>query len=292
MISRKSALRIHSFYEELITVEPGFAEPYLATEWLWNLLYEQDFVEWFLDLIKKSTDPVKLKQVILELHTGRIIPRAIAVTPQGCQMYGQAVLTSLAKFALVLTGKVGHERVTLGDLGQSLKRQLELDGYVFKDGELYLSETSVIDEDQEQSYLEHLIDTLHLSDPETIKHHLKLSEEHYLNKKWDDSISNSRKVLDAILSQLAMNVYLTVKKKPIPPQMLKNAMDIRLFLERQGLITTQERELIEKLYGLLSSTGGHPYIAEQDQARLMRQQVLTSSQFVLLQYQGFKTANP
>lgn len=74
--------------------------------------------------------------------------------------------------------------------------------------------------------------------------------------------------------------------------MLKNATDVRLFLERQGLLTRQERELLDKLSGLLSTTGGHPFIAEQDQARLLRQQVLTNRQFVLLQYQGFRAANP
>ena len=173
----------------------------------------------------------------------------------------------------------------------ALKSQLEIDGYVYRDKKLYYSESSVIDEQQEQSYLESLVDSLSLTDRKTIKHHLSLSDEHYINNKWDDSIANSRKVLDAILTQVASAVYSKVNSKPIPPEMLKNATDIRNFLERQNILTRVEREALDKNYSALSATGGHPYIAEKDQARLMRHLALTFSQFVLLRYQGFLANN-
>jgi hypothetical protein len=113
-----------------------------------------------------------------------------------------------------------------------------------------------------------------------------------LNAKWDDSISNSRKVLDAILKQITERLYLTIEKKPAPAGLLKNAHQTREYFERRGLVTTVERETLDKTYGLLSVTGGHPYIAEKDQARLMRHLALTFSQFVLLRYQGFLINNP
>lgn len=139
--------------------------------------------------------------------------------------------------------------------------------------------------------MENLIDGLSLPDPDTIKHHLNRSEEHFIDGKWDDSISNTRKVLDAILGQVASCVYSTLNKKTIPTEMLKNATDIRNFLERQNLLTKVEREALEKNYSALSTTGGHPYIAEKDQARLMRHLGLTFSQFVLLRYEGFLKQN-
>jgi hypothetical protein len=140
-----------------------------------------------------------------------------------------------------------NPRDEMENLLRALVRQLELDGYVFRKNKLYPFESSVIDEQREQTYLDALVDTLNLPEPATIKHHMGLSEEHYVNKKWDDSISNSRKVLDATLSQVATNVYLKVKNKPIPSEMLKNATDLRLFLEREGLLTKQERELLDTL---------------------------------------------
>lgn len=129
-------------------------------------------------------------------------------------------------------------------------------------------------------------------DRRSVLHHLKLSEEHFLEGKWDDSISNSRKVLDAILKQVTDAVYLKKKSTPAPPGLLKNATQTREYLENQGLITMPEMEALAKNYGLLSVTGGHPYIAEKDQARLMRHLALTFSQFVLLRYQGFLSKNP
>jgi hypothetical protein len=292
MISRKSALLIYRFYEELFTEEVGFAEPHLHTDAFWDLVYTHDYETWFLDLVKVATDPRKLKQLMLELHTGRIIPKSKAVTIHGCQTAGREILKNLAVLALTITADMGHERETIGEIGQELKAQLELDGYIYKDKKLYLSESSVIDEPAEQSYLENLIDGLSLADANTIKHHLNRSEEHFIGGKWDDSIANSRKVLDAILNQVASAVYLKVNSAPIPPPMLKNATDIRAFLERQNIVTRVEREALDKNYGALSATGGHPYIAEKDQARLMRHLALTFSQFVLLRYQGFLANHP
>ena len=64
-----------------------------------------------------------------------------------------------------------------------------------------------------------------------------------------------------------------------------------------GKKETEEKEAIAKIYGFLSETGGHPYIANQDQARLMRHLALTFSQFVLLRLEGvckqhYKTEHP
>jgi hypothetical protein len=173
-----------------------------------------------------------------------------------------------------------------------LEARLELDNYKYKNGNLHPIESTVIPEREEQSYLEELTAEVNLNDQNTIKHHLRLSEEHFLNGKWDDSISNSRKVLDAILKQITERVYLAVEKKSAPIGFLKNAQHTREYLERQGLVTTVERETLDKTYALLSVTGGHPYIAEKDQARLMRHLALTFSQFVLLRYQGFLSNNP
>ena len=54
----------------------------------------------------------------------------------------------------------------------------------------------------------------------------------------------------------------------------------------KGLIEKKEREAIDKVYGLLSHTGGHPYMAEGDQARLLRQLSLVLTQFALLRLEG------
>ena len=176
-------------------------------------------------------------------------------------------------------------------MGRGLLDRQELDGYIYKNGKLFTADSSVIKEQEEQTYLEKLVDEFELPDPDTIKHHLSLSDEHFLHGKYDDSISNSRKVLDAILQQVTAAVYLKTENKPAPAGLLKNATQTRGYLEKRGLVTAAERESLDKNYGLLSVTGGHPYIAEKDQARLMRHLALTFGQFVLLRYQGFLKKN-
>jgi hypothetical protein len=267
--------------------------PVLDKEKLYDFLYENDHEGWFLDLYKRHVrNEVDLKDLILNFHTGMAYTSK-SQDLKAKQEVGQHVIKHLAISILKMLESDFMDWTTLVKqsdsdvLAQSLINRLELDGYKYDDGKLFSLESTVIPEEQEQSYLEELIKELNLSDQITVKHHLKLSEQHFLDAKYDDSISNSRKVLDAILTQIASAVYSEINGGPIPPQMLKNATDIRLFLERQNLITKVEREALEKTYGALSATGGHPYIAEKDQARLMRHLALTFSQFVLLRYQGF-----
>ena len=62
---------------------------------------------------------------------------------------------------------------------------------------------------------------------------------------------------------------------------------MRNYLEEEGLLETKEKEAVAKIYGLLSNTGGHPYMASNDQARLLRQLALTLSHFVMLRFDGY-----
>ncbi len=67
-------------------------------------------------------------------------------------------------------------------------------------------------------------------------------------------------------------------------------MAVRNYLESEGVLETKEKNAIAKIYGLLSKTGGHPYMAASDQARLLRQLSLTLAQFVMLRLQGSLSA--
>lgn len=75
-----------------------------------------------------------------------------------------------------------NPRDEMENLLRALVRQLELDGYVFRKNKLYPIESSVIDEQREQTYLDALIDTLNLPDPATIKHHMGFQKNITLTK--------------------------------------------------------------------------------------------------------------
>lgn len=167
-----------------------------------------------------------------------------------------------------------------------LRRSLELDGYTFRDGILLRPESDVVDVREERGVLRDLFSSLALANGETTFHHLSLSEEHYLAGKWDDSISNSRKFFESVMQEVGAANSSCMQGRPLPERIYTRPADVRDYLEKEGLLETKEKEVIAKVYGLLSHTGGHPYMAQNDQARLLRHLSLTLSQFVMLRLQG------
>jgi hypothetical protein len=137
-----------------------------------------------------------------------------------------------------------------------------------------------------QQYLQQLYKDLQLGEADTALHHLELSEEHYLAGRWDDSISNSRKFLECVLREVARCHSSAVKGTPLSDEVAIRPVRVRDYLEAAGLIETKEKGALSSVYGLLSETGGHPYMAENEQARLLRHLALTLSQFVMLRFRG------
>lgn len=169
---------------------------------------------------------------------------------------------------------------------EDLKASLELDGFTFLESRLLVPERDVLDIQEEIGVLESLYLSLGLNNKDIAFHHLALSEEHYLNMKWDDSISNSRKFFESVLRETASTFNWKVKEESLPESIYKKPIEIRKYLEQIGLINSKENGALASIYGLLSETGGHPHMAIKDQARLLRQLALTLSQFVMLRLQG------
>jgi len=301
MISRKSTRHIsHLYFIGFSHVVDGiWGTRQFNLEALKTFLYENDYEGWFIELVEQSVDEEgDLDKFILGLHTGESLVYAPKVqTVEDRQELGQTYLLRLAKdifpFAIHISEEevrgFNEEKQQEKELAKSFVAQLELDGYVYRNRKLYPSESSVIDAEAEQSYLESIVDSQKLRDPETIKHHIQLAGEHYINARYSDSIGNSRHFLEAILAQVLEQISIKLDRN-LHSNVYKNATATRDHLEREDLLTTDEKETIGRIYGLLSNTGGHPYIAEKDQARLMWHLALTCSQFVLLRYEGFVKA--
>jgi hypothetical protein len=299
VISRKSTGLLADAYYATFAKKlhrPGYKPWVLEEEKAYQFLFEQNFPPELLQETEIYLDrlhPNEIKKFIMGLHTGDSVRnfREIPVLKEESIIpTGQYVLKLLAE-CIIRRYEEGFADFGVGP-ATYLKKSLELDGYVFRNGELHGVEGSVIDELEEQSIIEVLIDSLRLSDGNTVKHHLRNSEDHYLNGKWDDSIANCRKFLEAILVQIADGLNVKKYGANLSSSRLQKPFEIRDYLEGEGLIESKEKEAIAKVYGLLSGTGSHPYIAEQDQARLMRHLALTFSQFMLLRYEGYLKSNP
>lgn len=288
MFSRKTTKTLGEVYQSCFrSPNPNRA---FRKELLYDFLYEHDYETWFINKVTKLPHQrMVLKYFIMGLHTGESIESIIPdVTQQQKSEFSKKILQKLAEDIIIWT-RIPHAYVSPKSKQSipQLLSELEIDGYIFQDGKLYYSEATILDTENEIGILEKLIQDVKLNNQGIIKHHLELSETHYINDKWDDSISNSRKFLESILNEIAAGHHLLESGQPINTSKYSQAFKIRDYLYSKGLFEKKEKEAIAVVYGLLSETGSHPYIAEKDQARLMRYLALTLAQFALLRYNGF-----
>ena len=295
MISRTSAKAIaEAYHQKFKGKRPGLRGRsifVLHVDALYDFLYVNNFDAWFLNAAKGKGPhhSRQLLEFVQRLHTGQSL---MGRTPEWSwkqrQALGQRLLGDLA-CALISARLNDSNSGTYGsgerDAVDQMRRRLELDGYVYKDGVLLIPEETVLDEEEEQGVLERLFGDLGLQDRDVLDHHLRLSAEHYQNAKWDDSIANSRKVLEQVLRKVAARLA-SVRGDDVDSKNLDKPFRVRDYLERGGLLEQKEQEAIAKIYAMLSDTGAHPYIAHRDQARLLRHYALTTSQFVLLRLKG------
>ncbi|MGW8428143.1 hypothetical protein ACWGJQ_22020 [Peribacillus simplex] len=246
---------------------------------LYDYLYENEYSPWFCNMAKSlglfnSRD---IKELIMKLHTGETQFLATSTwTWEQRKVLGQNYLVNLSEDIL----RVQHK------LQGKLINSLELDGYKYNNGKLILSEVDILEVEEETGVLESLYTELNLNNREMALHHLKLSSEHYLAAKWDDSISNSRKYMESVLREIAYSYNEKIKRSKLSNRIYESPREVRSFLESEGILETKETKTIAAVYGLLSNTGSHPYIADNDQARLLRHLSLTITQFVMLRFEG------
>ena len=262
----------------------------LRADALYDYLYEHEYDAWFLNEAHKlpASSDRALREFVMRLHTGEtVIPATPDWSWQQRTQLGQRLLRDLAEDVLVQSQSPAQPIAeTAKVLISKLTAQLELDGYILRDGKLYFSETAVLDTTGEEGILEKLAKDLALDNQDVMKHALELSETHYLEGKWSDSIANSRKYLESVLQEVAAKHHAQTSGGSISPSIYDRPVEVRNYLESNGLVEPKEKEAIAKVYGLMSDTGSHPYIAEKDQARLMRYLALTFAQFALLRLQG------
>jgi hypothetical protein len=290
MISRKTAMTLAEAYAKKFS---GGATKYRSAhvyrDNLYDFLFEYDHEPWFCNAANALHGPRDLKEWLMRLHTGETQAHA---TPNWSweqrQALGQRYLHDLAEDFLqwYATQKETWYVTHYADVTTNLRRALELDGYVFRDGILLYPESDVLNVAEEVGVLERLHQNLKLGNRAAAFESLRLSEEHYRAGRWSDCIANSRKFLESILQEIARGHSLIDSGKELSDGTYSRPIAVREYLEHRGLIEKRERETIDKIYGLLSHTGSHPYMAESDQARLLRQLSLTVSQFAMLRLEG------
>ncbi len=291
MISRETARLIAELFAD--NFQRYFSNPYGKGHYssdpkkVYDFLYDNGFPAWLCNLAEKAcstSSTRRLKEFVMKLHTGESqAPATKEWTWQQRERLGQQYLAAIA--AALLNYEAGKDRSKLAPAASALRSRLELDGYAWHGGGLVPSEHDALDVTEQVGALERLWNALGLADAETTFHHLRLSEEHYIAERWDDSIGNSRKFMEAVLSAVAAK-HSKARAEQLGPDTLAKPVRVRDYLESASLLERKEKEAISAIYGLLSETGGHPYMARSEQARLLRHLALTVSEFVLLRLKG------
>jgi hypothetical protein len=261
---------------------------------IYDFLYEHDFPAYLCNAARKAAPGSRttrnIEDFIMKLHTGESL---VAATSNWSwpdrERLGQEHLKNLAE------DLIEHWRSREREYGEKeeidpvivkLKAGLELDGFVFRGKVLLAPEADVLDAAEQGGVLQVLYSELALGDRDTAFHHLRLSEEHYIAQRWDDCIANSRKFFEEVMEQSAIAYSARKERQPLDSNTAGRPVRIRDYLERINLLERKEKEAIAAIYGLLSHTGGHPYMAQSDQARLLRHLALTLSHFIMLRLRG------
>jgi hypothetical protein len=294
MISRRSTRILAEIYEtEFGQYHSSSGGGYytLSEDRLYDFLFDNDYDGWFCNVTRATRNSYstrQFKEFIMKLHTGESLYDGTKDwTWEQRQKLGQRYLFNLIEDILILKAANTSRFVptSLEVKYAEMISSIRLDGYDYRDGHLLAPESDVLDVQEESGVLRDIYSSLGLKNQETVFHHLRLSEEHYLAGRWDDSISNSRKFLECILSDIAVD-YGNRKGAPLSEAALGKPVVVRDYLEKEGLLEKKEKEAVSSIYSLLSETGSHPYIAQPEQARLLRHLSLTLSQFVLLRFKG------
>lgn len=264
---------------------------------IYDFLFDNDYPAWFCNAAQAASTFATshtrhFQEFMMRIHTGESLADATRdwTWPQR-EKLGQQLLEELVEDVLAywsvernVYDKTGRKRDV-----ENLTSSVVLDGYELRNGKLLRSERDVLDTKEEAGALQSLYNELQLRNGATAMHHLALSEEHYLASRWDDAISNSPKFLELVLAEVAYSHSATVSAT-LDDDTLSRPVRVRDYLERSGLLERKEKDAIGSVYGLLSETGSHPYMAQSEQARLLRHLALTFSQFVMLRLRGRKAA--
>ena len=289
MISRQAAVAIANAYVDRFssTSKSSYSGTTEKVHYnsLYDFLFENDYEAWFCNLAQKNYKIRDLKEFFLRLHTGESISSSTKDWSwENRQKLGQRLLRDLAEDKLVWYESTrGTDWIwkMYSAKADELRRRLELDGYLFRDGKLLLQDADVLDVDHERSTLKILYQDAGLARASDAFEFLSLAEEHFVAGRWSDCISNARKFFELTVMEGARKLG-AHKDSLLDEVSLSRPATVRQYMEQEGLLEKKERESFDKVYGLLSETGAHPYMAESDQARLLRQLSLTLSQFILL----------
>jgi hypothetical protein len=253
-----------------------------------------DLTEQFADLLFEKEHPPAVEHYVRSLNSARgacktfilgawkgYADSAFAVEDPA----GGARERNFVKLAQDLIDYAGKRNDAMAGITSRLQvkalvRNLELDGYELRDARLVAIDEHAFSVEEIEPLLIRLCRDVGIPTAQ-IEKELKECEDQYVAEKWGASIASARHLLEHVLQEAARHWLPTRQVSPSDGD-LRRAAHVRDELKRTGFMDEKEHRFIGALYGLLSDQGGHPNMAERQNALICRQYALSATQFVLL----------
>jgi hypothetical protein len=292
MISQRTVGCLQSLLEFLF-----FRQPHnVGSLWSWHFLrialYKENVQDHWLDYIYQETQgiPGRFLPLIYDGTIPAYLNRGdVWGQPQPRKEDKELGQALIATIIVVTAARVITIHMHMDELLASLK----LDGYELIAGKLTPVAIPGIDLQAEEDYLLSKIRRIGPANLEEIRHHYDEAVKTFVNRNWGPSSSENRNFFIALLRGLR---ELATKRGGVPAfnQAGKDGPLINDF-QTIGLLTEQEKDAVLKVWVLLSHSGPHVGIKEEESALLGRILVLGMTRWVYLKFEDWaekKKKNP
>ncbi len=194
---------------------------------------------------------------------------------------GQALLKVFSEVALRHGLSMPPHLPEVKAVAAELKASLEIDGYELVSGRLVPATMKGISLQQEDDYLIHLIKSIKPANLDVILHHHGEADETFVNGNWGSTAAETRNFFVALLRGLR---DVASERGGLPQFAHGNDSALIEDFRNRGLLTAEEKEVILKLWVLLSYSGPHVGIQDDARARLTRLLILGQAQWLCLKF--------
>lgn len=287
MISQRSVGRLQRLLRRL-HYAPAYTVALLSWDEYGQQLYEADVDRNVLEYIRRRFSPnqANYAPAMLDGSLSREVydPHSVARLGASDILEGQKLLKTFIEVAARRGQSLPDHCEEARALTQGLLASLQIDGYELVAGSLVPAAFKGMDIQREDDYLIGLLRKLQPANLETIVHHHDEAEKAFANGVWGSASTETRNFFVAILRGMRERATASGKATSFTSG---NDSDLIKNFETIGLLSEDEKDAVLKIWVLLSYSGPHVGIQEQDRAKLTRLLVLGMTQWLCLKFKDW-----
>jgi hypothetical protein len=294
-ISQKTVSKVDVLLRRLFADQPG-----VGPLWSWpdfrKALYENNCDVPFLDYLYREFRG-KPSEFLPLIHNG-MIPAYVyrndghgQPAPQEAdRLLGQKLLQEIIQIVISETESLLDIAIVFEPepnlLANEVLSSLREDGFDFIAGKVVPAEVKAVDLRREDDYLIVLIRQITPDNLGEIQHHHDESDKAFANQGWGAASSEARNFFVAVLRGL--RELATMRGRIAPYKQPGKDGPLIDDFKTIGLFTEEEKNAVMHVWVLLSHSGPHVGIKEQDSARLSRLLAIGMTEWVALKFNAWE----